>query len=119
MHGFLNFTKKRIAYFLLLSAFFFYGYLEGMIPFTLFLFFELLFLIRFINVKKYLELKFTEHYPPYEKLPGWAKWIIIFLFYLLVFMAFKWILMNILLEGIFGIPINDELQGWMLETYGV
>jgi hypothetical protein len=119
MHGYLNLTKKQAAYFLLLSLFFAYAYLEGMIPLTLFLFFELLFLIRFINVKKYLEEKLLSRYPQYGSLPGWAKWFIILVFYILVFMIFKWVLMNVLLEGIFGIPINDELQEWMLSTYGV
>ena len=86
---------------------------------TLFLFFELLFLIRFINVRKYVELKLTRYYPPYEKFPGWAKWIILLITYILIFMVFKWVLINIILEGIFGIPINDELQEWMLQAYGV
>ncbi len=119
MHGYLNITKKSIAYFLLLTAFFFYGYLEGLIPFTLFLFFELLFLIRFVNVKKYLEEKLLSRYPQYKNLPGWAKWLVILVAYILIFMAFKWVLMNVVLEGIFGIPIQDELKQWMLDTYGI
>jgi hypothetical protein len=119
MLGYIDLSRKRIAYFILLTLFFAYAYLEGMIPFTLFLFFELLFLIRFINVKKYLEEKLLSRYPQYEHLPGWAKWAVVLVFYILVFMAFKWVLMNVLMEGIFGIPVQDELKQWMLETYGI
>lgn len=119
MRGYLDLTKKRVTVFLLLTIFFSYGYLSGIIPFTLFLFFELLFLIRFVNVKKYLEDSFLLHYPQYGHLPGWAKWLIILVAYILLFMLFKWVLMNVIMEGILGIPIKDELDEWMLNTYGI
>ena len=110
MKQFLNFSKGQFIRFLLLSAFMFFFYYEGMISLTLFLFFEIILLIQFINVKKYLEMKLLNHYPAYEHLPGWAKWAIIIIAYLLIFMLIKWILINIILEGIFHIPINNEIQ---------
>ncbi|MBN2121433.1 hypothetical protein JW721_00030 [Candidatus Micrarchaeota archaeon] len=119
MHGYLNITRKQVAYFILLSAFFIYGYLEGFVPGSMVIFFVLLMLLRFINVKKYLEVKFLHHYPQYEHLPGWAKWAIIIVAYLLVFMAAKWVLMNVVLEGIFQIPIKEDMEEWMLGTYGI
>ncbi|MCP4647604.1 MAG: hypothetical protein GY852_07700 [bacterium] len=105
-----NFSKGNLIRFLLLSAFVLFFYYEGMISLTLFLFFEIIFLIRFINVKKYLEMKLLNHYPAYEHLPGWAKWVIILIGYLIIFLILKWILINLILEGIFNIPINSELQ---------
>jgi hypothetical protein len=115
MHGFLNFSRKRVAYFILLCTFFIYGYLEGMIPASILIFFVLLMLLRFVNVKKYLEMKFLHHYPQYEHLPGWAKWLILIIAYILVFMVFKWILMNVVLEGIFQVPVNEDMQAWYLQ----
>jgi hypothetical protein len=119
MHGFLNLTKKQVAYFILLSGFFIYGYLEGFVPGSMVIFFVLLLLLRFVNVKKYLEAKFLHHYPQYEHLPGWAKWAILLVAYLPIFMVFKWVIMNVVLEGIFSIPVNEEMQEWMLSTYGI
>lgn len=110
MHQFLNFSKGQIIRFVLLSAIMSLLYFSGIIPLDLFLFFELLYLIQFIHVKKYLEAKLLDHYPAYEHLPGWAKWAIIIIAYLIVFMILKWILINIILEGMFHIPINSELQ---------
>ncbi len=111
MHKYLNFSKSQLIRFILLSAIMLFFYFEGMISLILLLFFEILFLIRFIHVKKYLESKILNHYPAYEHLPGWAKWIVILIMYLIIFMIFKWIIVNIILEGIFHIPINSELQG--------
>lgn len=110
MKQFLNFSKGQIIRFLFLSAIMFFAYYVGLISITLLLFFEILFLIRFIHIKKYLEMKLLGHYPAYEHLPGWAKWAIIIITYILVFMLIKWILINIILEGVFHIPINNELQ---------
>ncbi|MFP3950366.1 MAG: hypothetical protein ACLFUZ_04740 [Candidatus Micrarchaeia archaeon] len=111
MKQFFNFSRGNIIRFILFSAIIAFVYLEGMISITLFIFFEIIFFIRFINVKKYVEMKFLDHYPAYEHLPGWAKWLIILITYLIIFLIFKWILINIILEGIFHIPVNNEIHG--------
>jgi hypothetical protein len=110
MKQFFNFSKGNLIRFILLSAIISLFYLEGLISLTLFMFFEIIFLIRFINVKKYVEMKLLNHYPAYEHLPGWAKWVIVLIAYLIIFIILKWILINIILEGIFHIPINNEIQ---------
>ncbi|MBD3398635.1 hypothetical protein GF412_05340 [Candidatus Micrarchaeota archaeon] len=110
MKRFFDFSKGNIIRFLLLTAIVSFFYLEGLISLTLFMFFEIIFLIRFIHVKKYVEMKLLNHYPAYEHLPGWAKWIIILLAYLVIFIILKWILINVIIEGVLNIPINNEIQ---------
>lgn len=116
MRRFLRLTKRQVALFLLFSMLMLYMYYAGMMPFTLLLFFELIFLIRFIDVRKYLELNVFSRHPHYARLPERAKWVLLLVVYLLVFMALKWVLANVVLEGIFHIPVSDELRDFSALT---
>jgi hypothetical protein len=110
MKQFIRTDKGQLIRFALFSAVFFFFYYAGLFSLTLFLLFELLLLLRFFNLRKYLEVKFLSNYPAYTRLPDWAKWAVVLFVYLLIFLAFKWLLVNLVLEGFFHIPINEELQ---------
>ena len=110
MKQFLNLTKGQLIRFALFSILFFSFYYAGLFSLTIFFLFELLLLMRFFNLKKFLEVKFLGNRPEYMRLPEYAKWAITLTVYLLIFLAFKWLLINLILEGLFHIPINSELQ---------
>ncbi len=111
MRAYLNFTKRSLLRFIFLTSIAFLLFYMGYISTILFVFFELLFLLRFIHTKKFIEDKVFNHYPQYKGLPGWGKWVLLFIVYLILFFLFKWFLINVIVEGVFHIPLNDELQG--------
>jgi len=113
MRAYLNFSKRSFLRFIFLTSIAFLLFYMGYISTVLLVFFELLFLLRFIHTKKFLEDKVFNHYSGYKKLPGWGKWAILFIAYLILFFFFKWFIINVIAEGIFHIPLDAELEGMM------
>ena len=110
MRAYLNFSRGNLIRFILLTSVVFLLFYMGYISGVLLVFFELLFVLRFIHTKKFMEDKVFNHYPAYKGLPGWGKWVVLLISYMVLFFFFKWFLINVIAEGVFHIPLNDELQ---------
>ena len=110
MRRYLDFSRKNFVRFILLTAVLFLLFYMGYISLTLLIFFEFLFLLRFIHTKKFIEHKLLNNYSWYGGLPGWGKWAVLLVIYMVLFMIFKWFLINVIIEGIFHIPLDEELQ---------
>lgn len=110
MRKYVRFGTGELIRFILMTMIVFVLFYQGIISATLLIFFECLFVLRFIHIKKFLEEKLFNHYSWYARSPKWGKWIILLICYLLIFFFVKWFIINVIAEGIFHIPLDDELQ---------
>ncbi len=104
----------RISKFVILSFIIIYFfYFKMNMPVSLVLIFELLLLIKLLPISKFIEKKLIKIYPKYSKFNIWVKRLILLVCFIIVYLILKLIIINLILEGIFNIPVEEQINDFI------
>ena len=101
----------QIAKFAVLSFIIVYIlYLQMDMPITLVLVLEILLLIKVLPVTKFVEKAFVKVYPKYVGLSIWAKRLLLFAFFILLYVILKFLIVNVIMIEILNIPVEEQIN---------
>lgn len=99
------------ARFLILSFIVIYlFYFKLGISLTLVIILEIFVIIRSIPVTKFAERKIIQYYPKYKKFNKWIKRFILLVIYVIFFIILKFIILDLIIEGIFNVSVSEQIN---------
>ncbi len=107
----------QIVKFVVLSAvIIYYLYFTMHMPASLVLILEILLFIKLLPVTKFVEGVVVEYFPDYENLNAWIKRVTLFILYVLIYVVLKFIIVNVVMIGIFNIPVEEQMYEFINQT---
>ncbi len=106
----------QIAKFVILSGIIIYFlHFKTHVPLSLILILELLLFIKVLPVTEFVDEKLVKYYPKYKKFNIWKKRLILFIFFILILVILKYIIVNIIMIKILNIPIEEQIYDFINE----
>jgi len=107
----------QITKFIVLSAIIIYFlYFKYNFPITLVLILELLLVIKLLPITKFIEKQIIKFYPKYNALNKWLKRLILLICFILIYVILKYLIVNIIMMKILGIPVEEQINDFINRT---